>query len=119
MRNVTEKNIAVAIILSIVTCGIYALIWLCNINDDINTLADDTTATSGGMVILFSFLTCGIYTFFWMYKMGEKCDRISGKQNGNSGILYLVLTLFGLGIVCYGLMQDTINNCVKGTVQDV
>ena len=36
---VQRKNIAVAIILSIVTCGIYGIIWFININDDVNRVS--------------------------------------------------------------------------------
>ena len=103
-----QKNIAVAIILSFITCGIYALIWMAQITDDINTLAEDANATSGGKVVLFSFLTCGIYCWYWYFKMGEKVDAIKG-ESGSSNILYLVLGLLGLGIVSMCMMQDVVN----------
>ena len=35
---VTQRNIALCIILSIVTCGIYGLIWLVFLTDDTNTV---------------------------------------------------------------------------------
>lgn len=108
---VAPRNIVLAIILSIVTCGLYSIYWMISINNEVNTLAGEPAATSGGMVFLLSLVTCGIYGWYWMYKMGERCDRIKG-QNGSSGILYLVLAIFGLGIVSYCLMQDTVNKAV-------
>ena len=108
---VQRKNIAVAIILSIVTCGIYGIIWFININDDVNRVSGNTGATSGGVAFLLTIVTCNIYGLYWMYKMGEKCDQIKG-VNGSSGILYLILGIFGLGIVSYCLMQDTINKAI-------
>ena len=109
---IQKKNIALAIVLSIITCGIYSIIWFINLNDDVNAATGDVGATSGGMAFLFTLITCGIYTYFWMYKMGEKLDNYyvaNGMASGNRSILYLVLTFFGLGIVAYALMQDSIN----------
>ena len=98
-------------ILSIVTCGIYGIYWLIKLNDEINILANDPGATSGGIVFLLSIVTCGIYLFYWLYKMGEKCDRIKGTSS-SSGILYLILGIVGFSIISYCLMQDTINKAV-------
>lgn len=109
---IQERNIAIAVILSIVTCGLYGIYWMIKLNDEINQICGDTHANSGGMVFLFTLITCGIYGWYWMYKMGEKCDQIKG-VNGSSGILYLILGIFGLGIVNYCLMQDTINKAIS------
>lgn len=109
---ISQRNIAIAVILSIVTCGIYGIYWMIKLNDEINQICGDTQATSGGMVFLFSLITCGIYGLYWMYKMGEKCDQIKG-VNGSTGILYLVLGICQLSIVNYCLMQDTINKAIS------
>lgn len=82
------------------------------LNDEVNQLAGEPQATSGGMVFLFSLITCGIYGIYWAYKMGERCDRIRGIQ-GNSSILYLVLSILGLDIVYFCLLQDMINKEVS------
>ena len=81
------------------------------LNDEINLLAGEPGATSGGMVFLFSIITCGIYGLYWQYKMGEKCDQIK-RTSGSSGILYLTLAIVGFGIIGYCLMQDTINKAI-------
>ena len=110
-----QRNIVVSIILSIVTCGIYGIIWMIKLNDELNALANKQGATSGGMVFLLTLVTCGIYGFFWYYKMGENVEAIkanNGMPAGSSPIIYLVLGLCGLGIVNYCLMQDTINKVV-------
>ena len=108
---ITPRSIPVCVILSIVTCGIYGIYWLIKLNDEINILANDPGATSGGIVFLLSIVTCGIYLFYWLYKMGEKCDRIKGTSS-SSGILYLILGIVGFSIISYCLMQDTINKAV-------
>lgn len=47
-----QRNIVVSVILSIVTCGIYGIIWMIKLNDELNALANKQGATSGGMVFL-------------------------------------------------------------------
>ncbi len=108
---VNQRNIALCIVLSLVTCGIYGLIWFVFLTDDTNTVWGKP-GTSGGMAILLTIVTCGIYSFYWAYKQGEKLDEVKqakGLPSGNSGILYLLLSFFGLGIVAYALMQDSLN----------
>ena len=108
-----QRNIAVAIILSIVTCGIYDIIWLINMVNELNEASGDTNATSGGMVFLLSLVTCGIYLYIWLYKASEKINYAKGMRglgcDSNSGILYILLAIFGLGIVSYALIQNELN----------
>lgn len=106
---IAPRNIAVCIILSLVTCGIYTLYWVYKINEELKQMSG-TDGTDGGMVILFDIITCGIYAWYWMYKMGEKADIVKGEPNGNSNVLYLVLSICGLGIVSIAFMQDCIND---------
>ena len=116
---VEKRDVAISILLTIITCGFYGIYWFIKLNDDINTLADDRVAPSGGMAFLFTLITCEIYSYFWMYKMGEKLDNISarkGMSTQHRGILYLVLHFFGLGLISYALMQDSINKSVDTAV---
>lgn len=108
---VQQRNIALCIVLSIVTCGIYGIYWFICLSNDANTVSR-TNGTSGGTAFLLSLVTCGIYGFYWMFKQGEKLDAAKtakGMPSSNSGIIYLVLAIFGLGIISYALMQDSIN----------
>ncbi len=108
-----RRNIAVCIILSIVTCGIYGLYWLYCIVEDLNAAGRQTNDTGGGLVVLLSIVTCDIYLLYWMYKAGGKVNQlhyISGqREDGSLGILYLILTFFGVGIVSYALIQNELN----------
>ena len=110
---IKERNLAFAIIMCFLTCGLYGIYWQVKVNDEALALADEK-GPSGIVVILLSIITCGIYGFFWAYKMGACTDKMKGVQNGNSGIIYIVLTLFGLSIVNMALTQDAINNKVNG-----
>ena len=87
------------------------LVMMIKMNNEINQLADEPNATSGGMVLLFTLITFGIYKLYWLYRMGERCDRIKGTSS--TEILYVVLGIFGLDIIDYALIQDTINHAVE------
>ncbi len=109
---IVKRNIAICIVLSIVTCGIYGIYWMICLANDANTVSGEPNGTSGGMVFLFTLITCGIYHFYFMYKQGEKIDRARQNRNmpgSNGGVLYLVLSIFGLTIVSYALIQDELN----------
>lgn len=111
----TKRNVGVAILLTILTCGIYGIYWeICLVND-INKVTGNENATSGGMVFLFSLLTCNIYWLYWLYKAGQMIDdtRVAlGKASGNKAILNIVLSLFGLGIVAIAIMQSDVNELI-------
>lgn len=110
--NIKKRDIAVAVILSIVTCGIYALIWFIWIINDLNTAAQTPEDKSAGMIILLTIVTCGIYGYIWLYRAGEKVDRIrnmNGEAPQSSSLLYLLLSIFGLSIVVYCLIQSELN----------
>lgn len=70
--HIEQRNIALCIILSIITCGIYGLYWIYKLTEDVNTLKGDPNATSGGIVILLGIITCGIYMWYWLYKQGRQ-----------------------------------------------
>ncbi len=107
----TNRNIVVAIILSLVTCGIYSIYWFIVMTDDANTVSGDNK-TSGAMAFVFTLITCGIYEIYWYYQMGKKlyaAGRTYGKDIADNSVIYLVLGIFGLGIVSYALIQSDLN----------
>ena len=91
---IQQRNIAVCIILSIVTCGIYGIYWFI-------------------VAFVLSLITCNIYGLYWAYKQGEKIDKAKtdrGIPSSNSGVIYLILCFVGLGIVAEALMQNELNS---------
>ena len=113
--SVNKRSVGVAILLSIVTCGLYSIYWLYCLVNDVNTICDTPNDRSGGMVILFTLITCGIYGLFWYYRTGEKLDNLAvrnGRAPGSKGILFLILGIFGLGIINYAIIQSDINTYV-------
>ena len=115
---IQSRNIVLCIVLSLVTCGIYAIYWLIVMVNDLNIVTEEPNETSGGMVFLFSLITCGIYEIYWMYKAGNRMDDLKvrlGREKESRAIVYLLLTLFGLGIVAYALIQNELNKIAEGT----
>ena len=110
-----KRNIALCVILSIVTLGIYGIYWFVKITNDVNKLADPENKTSGGMALLLTIITCNIYGLFWAYKMGGLLDKAQmdrGNPAQNRAILYLILELV-IAPVSWILMQNTINSMIE------
>lgn len=109
-----KRNIAVCIILSIVTFGIYGLYWFVQITNDVNELAGPEKKTSGGAALLLTIVTCGIYGIYWAYKMGGLLDKAQtdrGMPAQNRAVVYLILELV-IAPVGWILMQNTINSMI-------
>lgn len=110
---IVNRSIALCIVLSIVTCGIYGIYWMIVMANDLNTASGRLDDTSGGMVFLLTLVTCGIYGWYWLYKAGEKVNAVH-QYNGeapdsSASVLYMLLGIFGLGIVSYALIQSELN----------
>lgn len=109
-----KRSVGLAILYSIITCGIYTMYWFVKLTDEANALSGEEEI-SGGMALLLLIVTCGIYGYFWSYKMGKTMYRAqerSGMRPNDNSILYIILTVFGLGIVSYAIIQSDINDLV-------
>ena len=112
-----QRNVALCVILTMVTCGIYGIYWFICLVNDLNYATGDVQSPSGGMVFLLDIVTCGIYGLYWCYKAGDKIDRVKqqwGIPSSNTGILYLILSLIGLDIVVWALVQSEVNGMMGG-----
>ena len=114
-----KRNVALCVIFTIITCGIYGLYWMAQINNCVNELADPPKKTSGGVAVLLTIVTLGIYGFYWVYKMGGLLDAALAKRRmptQNRSVIYLILQVIGLGFVGWILMQSTINSMIPDAV---
>ncbi|HBH95793.1 MAG TPA: hypothetical protein DDX91_08565 [Ruminococcaceae bacterium] len=112
---IQQRNIALCIILSIVTCGIYGLIWFVKLTDETNMVTPPNPAgkpyTSGGISLLLMIVTCDIYGLYWAYKQGEKLDNAKaarGLPTSNQAVIYLILQLV-FPVVGWAMMQNQLN----------
>lgn len=108
---INKRNVVTSILLSIITCGIYAIYWFITMTDDVSR-ANDNPDFSGVKAFLFTIITCGIYSIYWYYKMGKELYEAGQKHNvdiSDNSVVYLILGIFGLGIVAYCLIQTDLN----------
>ena len=114
---IKERNIAMCIILSLVTCGIYGLYWFIVMTDDaVKANNGKEYNTSGGIAFLLTLVTCGIYGIYWYYKMGKalySAKQQKGITSNDNSVLYLLFGLIGFGIISYCLMQNDLNELAK------
>ena len=114
---ISKRDLVLNIILTIVTCGIWGIIWEVQIADDIKLLTGEEGLVSGIVLVLLSLVTCGIYFIFWIYNAGNKLELVKagyGLPTESKGLVYVVLSIFGFSIVALALMQNDLN-----TVADI
>ena len=104
------RSVALCIVLSIVTCGIYQMYWFVCLTDEMNYASGYDKDTGGVLALVLTIITCGIYGIYWAYKMGEKVDAIRG-SSANTNIIYLILDLLGFNIIVCALCQNELNQC--------
>lgn len=109
---VKERNPIVSILLSIITCGIYELYWMCTITDDVDNVTNNPTKRNGIVVILLTIITCGIYGIYYWYQNGklmEEANEKNGVKGNSNAVLFLILSIIGFSIINYVLVQIDLN----------
>ena len=104
----TDRSLLVYVLLTIVTCGIYSLVFIYQLIQDVNMACDgDGDETPGfWMYFLLTLVTCGIYGYVWYYKLGNRlqynCARYGQPTNedGAAVLLWMLLgsLLCGVGV---------------------
>ncbi len=106
------RSIALGIIFSLLTCGIYSLYWQYKQMVTLNAWLGRNDYRFW-LWLFLSILTCGIFSFYYEYKMAVGINEIQT----NSGLLvssYLAVTcvllaIFGVGIASLAIQQWEIN----------
>ena len=101
----TDRSLAIYILLSICTCGIYSYYFLYSMARDANTICAGDGDKTGGLIafILLNFITCGIYAIYWEYRLGNRLAEnaprygLMFQENGTSVLLW---HLFG-ALLCF------------------
>ncbi|MEG1992287.1 MAG: DUF4234 domain-containing protein [Acetivibrio sp.] len=108
-----QRDVAVSIILTIVTCGIYGIYWFIVLTDDVIS-ASEESFPSGAVCFILNLVTCGIYGVYWAYKMGQLLQRSRINHNmpvgSDSSIAFLLLAIFQLNIINLAIIQNEMNN---------
>ena len=110
----TEHHIDVAlgIILSVVTCGLYNIYWNYRQMEAMNALLARREFDFAKWAIL-TIVTCGIYHIYYEYRMGNELQTWL-TQNGRPvnphlALIGLILSMFGLTVVADAVYQHELN----------
>ena len=120
---IIERSIPLAIILTVITLGIYGYYWIYRLHDEANALSGRRGEIHPGLVVLLCIVTFGIFRIYWVYTQGEKfreeAQRRGSIAANDCPVLYLVLEIakYFVGgvtsIVNLALMQDRINQILR------
>lgn len=105
-------SIAVGIILTLITCGIYGLVWQYKQMSALNSFLG-RQEYSFGLWLVVSIVTCGVFAMYYEYKMALGINEIKEMHqrriDSNLPLICLLLSLFALGIVSLAIQQSEIN----------
>ena len=103
---IKKRNIVTCIILSLITCGIYAIYWAIMLAKEAVSVKDP--ADSGVLEIVLLLCLPFLGFFLAEKKMAEGCAA-KGIAHDDRSIIYLILGILGLGIVNFCMMQNDLN----------
>lgn len=93
-----KKNIALYIILNIVTLGIFRFFFWYKWTKDLNKLCEGDEKDSANyiLVLLLNISTFGIYSLVWNYNMGERLYQKAGDYGAeiNHGGFFIMVWKF-------------------------
>jgi hypothetical protein len=105
------QSVPFVVIMCLVTCGIYTLIWIYQTSKLLRDYTADPSITPTADLLLCIF-TCGIYQLFWFYKLGQRiqsCGSIAQVAVNDNSMIYLLLSLFGMGVAAAAIAQSDLN----------
>lgn len=115
---IKHRSLLTLILLSIITCGIYGIIFWYSYSDDMNRICqgDGKDTKNYIIVILLSFITCGIYYWVWLYGVGNRLSENAPRygtnfqENGTTILLWMIIGNMLCGIGTFVAMHIMIKN---------
>lgn len=109
-------EIAVGIILSVLTCGLYNIYWNYRQFAAMNALLGREEYNFVSWLLL-SIVTCGLYHIYYEYKMGSDLYewlKSNGREvSSNLPLIGLILSCFGLTVIADAVYQHELNKLAK------
>ena len=106
------QGIGMAILLTLVTCGIYGLFWQYKQIKTLNAWLRKEEFSFPTWFFL-TILTCGLFSVYYEYKMAGGINEIQAnnelKVKSDLAVISLLLAVIGLGIVSMAIQQAEIN----------
>jgi hypothetical protein len=106
-----RRDIVLTLILMIVTCGIYGLVLLYRMGDEINRHSG-RNELNPGLDLLLTLLTCGFWGWYVMYRYPKALQDLITEEGGPTTDLVLpclLFAIFGMGIVSLLILQGELN----------
>ena len=91
-----ERNPALIVVLSMLTCGIYLFVWYYQTTDELRRATGDESIKPG-LDILLTFVTCGIWWVYTDYRNAKKAYELAtqmGLGRSDQSTMALILDLF-------------------------
>ena len=110
MSQINKRPIAMCILLSIVTLGIYLIYWEYLLVKNTKAIKNDTSSCTSEMLCL---IFVPFYFIYWCFTRGklvkDQFASLGYTATGNE-TAYLILGIFGLGIISMAIMQNDFNS---------
>ena len=114
------RNIVLYVILTVLTCGLWGLVWFFQLGGDIQAVRGD--AKPNTLVdFLLTMVTCGLWGFYvayqWPILLQEPMRAREIHVDSNLPVISLVLCFFGFQIVSLILIQSAANQALTQAQQ--
>lgn len=117
---IKQRSFGIYLLLSIITCGIYSIIFWYQYTEDINEICrgDGHESPNYIIVILLNIITCGIYGYIWYYSQANRLQASANKYgisiqgDGTIVLLWMILgvLLFGIGpFIAFYILINNMN----------
>ncbi len=106
-----ERGVAVTVLLTILTCGIWGLVVQYKIGDELNR-HQGRSQINPALDLLLLFLTCGFWGIWMMYKYPRVLQEITAEEQVpevDLTVPCILLSFFGLHIVALAILQSELN----------
>lgn len=112
----TRRSVAVVLLLSFVTCGLYSLYWLYVTTTELKTVTARADLNPG-LELVLSIVTCGLWGLYAGYRNAGLVHQVftqGGRPHEDKSTLVLILNLLMLvvgvtGFVATAILQDELN----------
>jgi hypothetical protein len=108
--------IALAIVLSFLTCGLYNIYWNARQFRAMNQLLG-RKEYKFWLWLLLSIATCGLFHVYYEYKMGAELQEYLTTKNlpvtRNLGLLGTIMACLGLTVISDAIYQHELNRLVE------
>ena len=103
---IRKRSLIEFIVLSLITCGIYSIIFFFCWTNDVNRICqgDGETSPNYIVVLLLTIVTCGLYGVYWIYKQANRLAKIAPQygltivETGGTVLLWYIIGSFLCGI---------------------